>query len=748
MSVPLDSPWAWVAVGRPVRGEFTYRVPEALRGTLQPGQRVRIPFGRQSILGFFLAPAGEPGPEVVKRLKSIERPLEDSAALTPELVELLRFASSHYRYPLGEAMRGAMPPGLSKNDDRKEAAPDFIWWAQAVPGADLGLLARAPAQHAALSYLLAVGGRALVEEVAHAIPGAKATLKLLAQKGLVTLDSHEVVHGVRAGLEQGRPEKLTPEQLTAVTTLTTALELGGFATFLLHGVTGSGKTEVYLRLVERALELGKGALILVPEIALTPQLVGRFKSRFGPQIAVLHSALKDRERLRDWQLLRKGTVKIAIGVRSAIWAPVANLGIVVVDEEHDPSFKQDEKLKYQARDLAVVRAQKTRSLIVLGSATPSLETLENVRRGRYQTVSLERRVDDRPMPTIALVDLRVARPRQHDQEPPVLSAALQEAIGQTLAKGQQVILFLNRRGHSTFVLCEVCGESLKCQDCDVCLTHHLSSRRLLCHYCNRQQFLPSACPKCSGPLLQLGIGTERVEAEVASSFPGARVARLDRDAASNNERLTELLASFARREIDVLVGTQMVAKGHDFPGVTLVCVVLADSSLALPDFRAAERTFHLLTQVAGRAGRGKDPGRVLVQSYHPESEAVARMLHSDFEGFAQNELRRRKVLGWPPYTRMAMVRLEGEDPTVTASTARRLGQAMAQALPPASVGVRLLGPAPAPLARIKGKTRWQIVLKGPTHASLTAPLDAAEALLPQLPQSVKVVLDVDPGAML
>ncbi len=748
MSGSPDSPWAFVAVGRPVRGEFTYRVPEALQGKLVPGQRIRVPFGRQSTLGFYLAPAPEPSAEVTKRLKSIERPLEEAAALTPDLVELLRFAAAHYRYPLGEAMRGAMPPGLSKNTDEKQAKAELIWWAEAAPAAPLGSLSRAPAQHATLSYLLAVGGRALVEEVAHAIPGAKATLKLLAQKGLVTLQSHERVTPVRAGLEQGRPAALTPEQQVAVTTLTASLEAGGFSTFLLHGVTASGKTEVYLRLVERALELGKGALVLVPEIALTPQLVGRFKSRFGPQIAVLHSALKDRERLRDWQQLRKGAVKIAVGVRSAIWAPVADLGVIVVDEEHDPSFKQDEKLKYQARDLAVVRGQRASALVVLGSATPSLETLENARKGRYQTVRLDHRVDDRPMPTISLVDLRVARPRQHDQEPPVLSPALKEAIGQTLDKGQQVILFLNRRGHSTFLLCEVCGESLKCEACDVCLTHHLSSRRLLCHYCNRQQYLPDACPRCSGPLLQLGIGTERVEAEVAEGFPGARVARLDRDAASNNERLTELLAAFARREIDVLVGTQMVAKGHDCPGGTLVCVVLADSSLALPDFRAAERTFHLLTQVAGRAGRGKDPGRVLVQSYHPETEAVARMLDGDFEGFAKNELRRREALKWPPFSRMAMIRIEGEDAGATAAVARRLGAAMGQRLPNASAGVRLLGPAPAPVARIKGQTRWQIVVKGPTHASLAGPLDAAEALLAQLPAAVKVVIDVDPGAML
>jgi primosomal protein N' (replication factor Y) len=743
-----DSPWAFVAVGRPVRGEFTYKVPEALRGKLQPGQRVSVPFGRQSTLGFFLAPAPEPSAEVTKRLKSIDRPLEAEAALTPDLVELLRFAASHYRYPLGEAMRGAMPPGLSRNDDEKQAKADQIWWANAAPNANVDSLARAPAQHATLSYLMAVGGRALVEEVAHAIPGAKATLKTLAQKGLVTLESHEVVHGVKPGLEQGRPAALTGEQAVAVQALVASLEAGGFAPWLLHGVTASGKTEVYLRVVERALELGKGSLVLVPEIALTPQLVGRFKTRFGPQIAVLHSALKDRERLRHWQLLRKGVVKIAVGVRSAIWAPVANLGAIVVDEEHDPSFKQDEKLKYQARDLAVVRGQRAGALVVLGSATPSLETLENARRGRYQTLKLDKRIDDRPMPSISLIDLRVERPRSKEEEPPVLSPELKSAIGQTLERGQQVILFLNRRGHSTILLCEVCGESLKCEDCDVCLTHHLSENRLLCHYCNKHQFVPPSCPKCSGPLLMLGIGTERVEAEVAAGFPGARVARLDRDAASNNERLTDLLASFARREIDVLVGTQMVAKGHDFPGVTLVCVVLADSSLAMPDFRAAERTFHLLTQVAGRAGRGKDPGRVLVQSYHPETEAVSRMLRSDFAGFAATELRRREVLKWPPFSRMAMIRIEGDSATETAFVARRLGSAITLKMPNASEGVRLLGPAPAPIAKIKGKTRWQIVIKGPTHASIAGPLDAAEALMPELPSSVKVVLDVDPGAML
>jgi primosomal protein N' (replication factor Y) (superfamily II helicase) len=352
---------------------------------------------------------------------------------------------------------------------------------------------------------------------------------------------------------------------------------------------------------------------------------------------------------------------------------------------------------------------------------------------------------------VSLVDLRIERPRTPENrhtEPEVLSPSLREAIGETLARGQQVIVFLNRRGHSTFVVCGVCGQGLKCHQCDVSLTHHLSQRRLVCHYCGEQRELPSDCPSCHGPLLRLGVGTERVEAEVAAGFPQARVARLDRDAASTTEALTELLASFARRELDVLVGTQMVAKGHDFPGVTLVCVALADTALALPDFRAAERTFQLLTQVAGRAGRGADAGRVLVQTYAPEALPIARVMNHDFVAFAQEELKRRKALAWPPFARLAQVRIEGQNPTVTMQVAQKLGGIAARALPPASHGVRLLGPAPAPLSKLKGLTRWQLLLKGPSHAALAGPLNAVEAALAELPSAVKVVLDVDPSAML
>jgi primosomal protein N' (replication factor Y) len=533
-----------------------------------------------------------------------------------------------------------------------------------------------------------------------------------------------------------------------------ALDSKTYQPFLLHGVTGSGKTELYLRGVEHLLAKGRGSLVLVPEIALTPQLVGRFRSRFGAEVAVLHSGLKDKERLLYWQALRRGELRVAVGVRSAVFAPVRDLGLIVVDEEHDPSFKQEEKLRYQARDLAVVRGNQLGATVLLGSATPSLETLENARRGRYRTLLLGARVDDRPMPTVELVDLREERPRPpvqlQEEEAPILSAQLLLAMAEVLEAGRQVILFLNRRGHSTLLLCATCGQALRCHQCDVSLTQHLlgKSVKVMCHYCGEARGSVERCDACQGPLLKLGVGTQRVEAEVAARFPKARVGRLDRDFATSAEKVTELLAAFARREVDVLVGTQMVAKGHDFPGVTLVCVVMADTSLGLPDFRASERTFQLLTQVAGRAGRGQEKGRVLIQTYNPDAEAVQRAVGHDYGGFAEQELVWRQRLAYPPFNRLAAVRIEGEDGPAVQGVAARLGERLAARLPPSASGVRLLGPAPAPIAKLRGKTRWQLLLKAGTHRQLTPLLDLVDAEAARLPRSVRVTVDVDPGAML
>jgi primosomal protein N' (replication factor Y) (superfamily II helicase) len=737
-------PCALVAVGRPVPGPFTYALPLGWEAPLLPGQRLLVPFGRGRALGFYLGPA-EPPEDAV--LKPIAQVLETEPALPLDVFRLVGFAAAHYRYPLGEALRAALPPGLTRAVLDSPVAPEVVHTAVATEAALSASLVRAPSQAAALAYLLAVGGRVELAELTHAVPKAKEALKRLVARGLVRLETRALEPSVRAGFAQGRPESLTPGQQVAVEALLRALDAASFRPFLLQGVTGSGKTEVYLRAAEHALQSGKGALVLVPEIALTPQLVGRFTSRFGTQVAVLHSGLKERERRGHWQALRTGRVRLAVGVRSAVFAPVRELGLLVVDEEHDPSFKQDEKLRYQARDLAVVRAQEVGAVVVLGSATPSLESYENARRGKYEVLELPSRVDDRPLPQVELVDLR-HRPRASGEVPPVLARQSAEALTTTLSRGQQAILFLNRRGHSTTVLCEACGKCVSCQRCDVALTFHLQPNCLQCHYCGATQGVPEECPSCHGTLVRLGTGTERVEAEVVALWPKARVARLDRDSVGTGERLTERLSSFARGELDVLVGTQMVAKGHDFPGVTLVLVVSADTGLLLPDFRAAERTFQLLTQVAGRAGRGQEVGRVLVQTYNPEAAPVARAAAHDFVAFATAELAWRRALAYPPYARLAAIHLEGQDAGQTAASARALARTLEKSLPPPASGVRLLGPAPAPLSRLRGQSRWQLLLKAPQHRVLRPVLDAAERALRTLPRGVRGVLDVDPGAML
>jgi primosomal protein N' (replication factor Y) len=738
------TPCASVAVGRPVAGPFTYLLPPGWEAPLVPGQRLLVPFGRGRALGFYLGPAEPPIGAV---LRPIAQVLESEPALPADVFRLLVFAAAHYRHPLGEALRAALPPGLTQAVEGRQAEAEVVETAVATEAAAGATLPRAPAQAAVLAYLLAVGGRAGMDELSRAVPGAREAMRRLVVRGLVCIERAEVEPSIRAGLGQGRPEQLTSDQTIAVEAITRALDAGTFQPFLLQGVTGSGKTEVYLRAAEHALSRGKGALVLVPEIALTPQLVGRFRSRFGSHVSVLHSGLRERERRWNWQALRRGTVRLAVGVRSAVFAPVEGLGLLVVDEEHDPSFKQDEKLRYQARDLAVVRARDAGAVVVLGSATPSLESYQNARQGRYAVLTLTTRVDDRPMPEVQLVDLR-RRQRTPGETPPVLAEASAAALAETLVRGQQAILFLNRRGHSTTLLCETCGVPVSCAQCDVALTLHLHPPRAQCHYCGASRAVPPACEVCGGALLPLGTGTERVEAEVAAACPTARVARLDRDSVGTGERLTELLASFARGELDVLVGTQMVAKGHDFPGVTLVCVVSADTGLLLPDFRAAERTFQLLTQVAGRAGRGRDAGRVLVQTYNPDAEPVARAAAHDFAGFAAQELEWRRALAYPPFSRLAAIRLEGRDAGKTAASARALAARLGERLPPPASGVRLLGPAPAPIARLKGLTRWQLLLKAPQHRILRPLLDRAEQALASLPRGVRGVIDVDPGAML
>ncbi len=458
----------------------------------------------------------------------------------------------------------------------------------------------------------------------------------------------------------------------------------------------------------------------------------------------MHSGLSGPERHAEWLRLRRGEARICVGVRSAIFAPVQDLAVIVVDEEHEGSFKQEDGPAYHARDLAVVRGKLEGAVVILGSATPSLETLENARRGRYRRLALPGRIDDRPLPEVELVDLRKLRRPGQGLAPGLLSPRLVDALAATVAAEQQAILFLNRRGYETLVVCEGCGDEARCPDCSIALTHHARRALLLCHACGRGERMDARCPACGGVRFGVGVGTEQVEDAVRARLPGARVARLDRDTVGSADDTAALLARFARRDLDVLVGTQMVTKGHDFPGVTLVGVVLADTALALPDFRASERTFQLVTQVAGRAGRGGEPGRVLVQTFNPAARAIAHAAVHDYAAFAEEELEDRRRRGWPPFTRLLAVRVEG-----TEAGAPRLAEALARAARPALGGeVALLGPAPAAIERIRGRTRWHLLFRAPApqplfriHATL-APLARAQSA------GAHVRFDMDPYGML
>jgi primosomal protein N' (replication factor Y) len=581
-------------------------------------------------------------------------------------------------------------------------------------------------------------------------------LARLAERGLVAIEEREVVRDPFARTEPvpHPPPTLTPAQERVLAPITAAVARGAYAPFLLHGVTGSGKTEVYLRAIEDALRRGRQALVLVPEISLTPQLTQRFRGRFGDEVAVLHSGLSDAERYDQWRRLRGEAgrpARIAIGARSALFAPLERLGVLVVDEEHDASFKQDESPRYHARDLALVRAQRAGAVVILGSATPSLESLYNARRGKVTLLRLVGRVHERPMPRMEVIDLTRADLVGHRTA--LLSRELAEAVAETVAAGEQAILFLNRRGYSSFVLCRDCGQVFECRHCSVSLTHHQRVSRLLCHYCGYSEPVPKACPVCRGDRVgMMGVGTERIEDALRGLLPGAKVARLDRDTATTRARLEGILAAFARREVDVLIGTQMVTKGHDFPGVTLVGAIFADQGLHFPDFRAAERTYQLLCQVAGRAGRGHREGRVLVQTFSPGHPAIQAAVRGDEEAFYEHEVAMREQLGYPPAGRLVAFRMEGASEQATRTAAQVLGRRARERIDsaPWAGQVTVLGPAEAPLARLHGKVRYQMLLRG-RRGDLVRRF--ARELLPgaaraEIPRGVRVAVDVDPVNLL
>jgi primosomal protein N' (replication factor Y) len=614
--------------------------------------------------------------------------------------------------------------------------------------ADRASLLRSKAKLAVLTALEAAGGEADVATLKESHKGAGEHLRNLAKLGLVTLGERVVRqdawHAQSAESEgmiaPGQALQLNEAQATALAEMQSTMARQEFAGYLLYGVTGSGKTEVYLQIIAECLEGGKNAIVLVPEISLTPQLAARFRARFGPKVAVLHSALTTRQRFDEWHRIREGDAVIALGARSAVFAPIENVGVIVVDEEHDSSFKQEEGVRYHARDVALVRAKNASALCILGSATPSMESFHGTRTGRLTLLALPQRATGRPLPPVELIDMRRNKP---DKES-MLTAPLTQAIEVALHAGEQVILFLNRRGFDTFVMCTACGHAFRCRRCSVSLTYHRFRERLMCHYCAHEEALPHICPQCEVPdsISRRGFGTEKIADAVAGRFPSARVERLDRDVASGSS-VQAVLGRVARREGDILVGTQMVTKGHDFPGVTLVGVLCADTGLSLPDFRASERTFQLLTQVAGRAGRGDKPGKVLIQTYKCESPAIAAAATHDFDSFFAGEVGDREDLGYPPFGYLVAIRIDGQD----ASTVIRQSRKIADVARKVSEAVSVLGPAEAPLAKLKGRTRWHLWLRAGDRQQLRKTVRQVIASVEPAP-GARIAIDVDPVSAL
>ncbi|HEX5475437.1 MAG TPA: primosomal protein N' [Vicinamibacterales bacterium] len=572
-----------------------------------------------------------------------------------------------------------------------------------------------------------------------------AALRSLARLGLVTIERRRVERDPftdAAPAAPPTPLELTSEQRAALDSLRQLSDARSFAPVLLHGVTGSGKTELYLRLARHVLASGRRVLVMVPEIALTPATAAVFRAAFGERIAIQHSGLSDGERYDQWQRIRRGAVDVVVGTRSAVFAPLADLGLVVVDEEHDGSYKQEETPRYHARDVAVVRGRDAGAMVVLGSATPSMESFRNARSGRYRLITLERRVLDRPLAQVRLVDMRA----EYAAEGPdvILSAPLREALTARVARGEQAIVLLNRRGFASAVFCRQCGDTLECPNCSVSLTVHRAARRARCHYCNYSTAIPRTCGHCAGAYLeQLGFGTERVEAELTTLLPHARVGRVDRDTIRRRGAIVDLLGRFAARQLDVLVGTQMIAKGHDFPQVTLVGVISADVGLGLADFRAAERTFQLLTQVAGRAGRGALAGEAIVQTLHPDHYSIRHACLQEYARFYDDELKFRTAMRYPPGVALVNVIVKARTREAAMADAGSLAGVLRSGT---GQVYRVLGPAPAPLGRLKGEHRAQLFLKGSQRKAMREALVAALNDRPDLKR--RTIVDVDPMSVL
>lgn len=790
--------YARVAVPLPVHGLFTYAVPEGVA----PGAEVLVPFGPRRVTGWVVETLAEAD---VAAPKPVERVIAPGGAFDAEQLRFYRWIADYYLAPLGEVIAAATPSGASARTRRVYApTPEGIEAVAAedpeVPEADAGRrealavlreavarpgltrttlerrlhgeVADAPGalkraldagwvrgddvvlegSHDEATWVVLCGDPALAALSSRAVKAREvlaalaegprlaaeldaAAVRRLEAAGVVRREKRARLDPHVTGVPRSAAPPLNAEQVAVVEAVR------GAGTWLLHGVTGAGKTEVYLALAARALDRGEQVLVLVPEIALTPQLTGRFAARFGDRVAVLHSGLTGTERLREWRRIREGAADVAVGARSAIFAPFRRLGLVVVDEENDDSYKQEEGVRYHARDLAIVRGRMAGCPVVLGSATPSLESWENARTGRYSLLRIRNRATPRPVPRLEVVDMR-EEPRVEGKEP-LLSGPVRDAIAEALGAGGKAILLYNRRGYATFVECPGCGQAYDCPSCGIAMVYHHAARRLDCHYCGFHRAFRPDCPRCGTGLEVLGRGTERIEEALSEAFPGVPIGRMDADTTAERGAHARLLDEFRTGRTQLLVGTQIVAKGHDFPDVHVAAVLGADHILGMPDFRSAERTFALVTQLCGRAGRGEVPGRVFLQTHHPDHPVFGCV--GDMDAFAAHEERVRRMLGYPPWSRLALVRMEAVDRQQARDAAdafAREARAQARAHP----GVDVLGPAAAPLPRLVGRWRFQVILRGRSVPAFRAFLQAHHAGW-KVPSGVRRVLDVDPRSL-
>ena len=804
-----------VAVALPVYNTFTYRVPEGLLPFAAIGKRVLAPFGQRKVTGYIL---GGCEPTDQKEIKPIFDVLDELPLFPQTMIPFFKWIAAYYMHPVGEVIKGALPSGINlydfvsfeitkkghvslkacKTTPLETAILNHLQYGPCrlknlhkqlksdIPAACIHKMERCgwikkqseltggktkprmeqyvslgrpvqPDERLSLPRrkiieTIAEKGEMPVKELKNKVPTAPALIKKMAKSGHIRIH-HQSVYRDPFGetIPPDTAPLLSMEQEEAVSSVLNALGKG-FSTFLLAGVTGSGKTEVYMQLASAALKRGHSVLVLVPEIALISQMERRFRARFGDCVAILHSGLTPGERYDQWIRIVRKDVSIAIGARSALFAPFSDPGLIIIDEEHDSSYKQEHQLRYNARDLAVVRAKLQKGIAILGSATPSIQSYHNVKKQNFIELTLKNRVEKRPLAEITVVDLCQSRSQRGIRRfiTPELSTAMEE----TLNRGEQVLIFLNRRGFAGFPICSSCGEPIRCKNCDISLTLHQDIHAYKCHYCGFTKASVSHCSACgSSKIHLLGLGTEKVEQAVKALFPQASVARMDRDTTRRSGALLKILKQLRHRTIDILIGTQMVAKGHDFPNITLVGIICADLSLNFPDFRAGERTFQLLAQVSGRAGRGNLPGRVILQTYNQDHFSIAAAKQQDFMTFYEQEIQFRKALNYPPFSRLILVKISGRDKDQTEKCARALGDS-AHLLQNGNTVLRnsiaVLGPIAAPVSRIARQYRWQILLKGSSANTLHR---FARQLLfgnkfSMINRGVRVVVDVDPVYMM